>query len=272
MLKHDSLRHPAHLNKNISENSVQWYTMETPSRFPELDLTRGIAILMMVIFHTVFDISFFGIAPVNVATGFWHGFAMATASLFLLVVGISLVVSHARSAAKLKGFALAKKYLYRGAGIFALGLLVTLATWWYLREGFVIFGILHLIGVSVMLSPLFFRFRKHNIILGLICIAAGFFVGTVQGPIWLLPFGIYPPSFTSVDYTPLFPWFGVVLIGLGAGEFLYTKGIRRFTVPEIPVRIAAPLSFLGRHSLIIYLVHQPVIILLLGAVTGTKVL
>jgi uncharacterized membrane protein len=40
-------------------------------------------------------------------------------------------------------------------------------------------------------------------------------------------------------------------------------------VPEIFVK---PLSFLGRHSLLIYIVHQPVIILLLGAVTGTKVL
>jgi uncharacterized membrane protein len=248
------------------------FTMDAPSRFSEIDLTRGIAILMMVIFHAVFDITFFGIAPVNVTTGFWRLFAMATASLFLFIVGISLVVSHARSAAKLKGLALAKKYVYRGAGIFALGLLVTLATWWYLHEGFVIFGILHLIGISVMLSPLFFRFGKYNIILGLLCIAAGFFVGTFQGPIWLLPFGIYPPSFTSVDYTPLFPWFGVVLMGLGAGEFLYTNGVRQFTMPAMPELVATPLSFLGRHSLIIYLIHQPVIILLLGTLTGTKVL
>ena len=246
--------------------------MDAPSRFPEIDITRGIAILMMVIFHTVFDISFFGIAPVNVATGFWRYFAMTTAFLFLFIVGISLVVSHARSAAKLDRFSLAKKFLYRGAGILALGLLVTLATWWYLHEGFVIFGILHLIGVSVMLSPLFFRFGKYNIFLGLLCIAAGFFVGTFQGPVWLLPFGIYPPSFTSIDYTPLFPWFGVVLIGLGAGEFLYTKGVRHFTMPAVPEQVAVPLSFLGRHSLILYLIHQPVIILLLAAVTGAKVL
>ena len=246
--------------------------MDAPTRFPEIDITRGIAILMMVIFHTVFDISFFSIAPVNVATGFWRYFAMTTASLFLFIVGVSLVVSRARSAGKLKGLALTKKFLYRGGGIFALGLLVTLATWWYLHEGFVIFGILHLIGVSVILSPLFFRFGKYNILLGLVCITIGLFIGTFQGPIWLLPFGIYPPSFTSVDYTPLFPWLGVVLIGLGAGEFLYAGGTRRFSIPPVPNLINAPFSFLGRHSLIIYLVHQPIIILLLGAVTGTKVL
>lgn len=246
--------------------------MDPASRFREIDCARGIAILMMIVFHTVFDLNFFMIAPINVSTGFWRWFAMATASLFLLVVGISLVVSHARSAAKLSGFALTKKFLVRGAGIFALGLLATLVTWLYLHEGFIIFGILHLIGVSVMLSPLFFRFGKYNVLFGLLCIAGGFFIGTVQGPVWLLPLGIVPASFASVDYTPLIPWFGAVLVGMGAGEFLYAGGIRQFTAPHLPDLFVRPLSFLGRYSLIIYLVHQPVIILLLAAVTGTKLL
>jgi uncharacterized membrane protein len=246
--------------------------MDAASRFPEIDMTRGIAILMMILFHTVFDISFFGIARVTVATGFWRWFAMATASLFLFVVGISLVVSYGRSAAKLSGFALTKKYLFRGAFIFALGLLVTFCTWLYLREGFVVFGILHLIGISVMLSLLFFRFGKYNILFGLSGIAAGFFTTPLYGPIWLIPVGIYPPAFTSVDYTPLIPWFGVVLAGMGIGEFLYAGGVRKFPAPQLPDLFSRPLSFLGQHSLVIYLVHQPVIILLLGVVTGIRVL
>jgi uncharacterized membrane protein len=246
--------------------------MDSASRFPEIDAARGIAILMMIVFHTVFDISFFQIAHVNVSTGFWRWFAMATASLFLLLVGTSLVISHARSAADLSGFALIKKFLYRGAGIFALGLLVTLVTWLYLHEGFVIFGILHLIGVSVMLSPFFFRFGKYNIILGVLCIAAGFFIGSIRGPVWLLPLGIIPASFGSVDYTPLIPWFGAVLGGMGMGEFLYSGGIRRFSMPHLPELPVQLCAFLGRHSLVIYLVHQPVIILLLATVTGIEIL
>jgi uncharacterized membrane protein len=245
--------------------------MDAAPRFPEIDIVRGIAILMMILFHTIFDLSFFGIAAINVVTGFWRYFTLTTASLFLCIVGISLVVSHARSATKLEGFALAKKYLFRGAGIFALGLMVTVATWWYLHEGFVIFGILHLIGVSVMLSPLFFRFGKYNILIGLLFIAGGAVINTIQAPIWLLPLGAYPPSFASVDYTPIIPWFGVVLGGIGIGEFLYAGGVRRFTMPGVPELIAGPFAFLGRHSLVIYLVHQPVIIILLGAMTGTKV-
>jgi|SRR5208337_1731531 len=278
--------------------------MAGESRFAEIDLFRGIAILMMVLFHTLFDISFFGIAQVNVSSGFWRYFAFATATLFLFLVGVSLVVSHARAARHLAGFALARKFLVRGAGIFLLGLGITVATWLYLREGFILFGILHLIGISVMLSPLFFRFKKYNIVLGLLCILIGLFVIGSLGPVWLqpfgiqpaggwsvgyapmipwsltgsviplllLPFGIYAPSFMTVDYTPLFPWFGVVLIGMGTGEFLYGEGMRHFAAPRLPEIFVRPLAFLGRHSLVIYIVHQPVIILLLAAITGTKVL
>ena len=246
--------------------------MNASSRLWEIDSARGIAILMMIVFHTVFDLSFFSMYPVDVATGFWRYFAYATASLFLLIAGVSLVVSHARAAATRAGFALAEKFLLRGAGIFALGLLVTAATWLYLHEGYVIFGILHLIGISVMLSPLFFRFGRLNILIGLMCIPAGWIISGMSGPAFLLPFGIIPQGFTSVDYTPIFPWFGMVLIGMGAGAYLYAGGMRQFSLHPLPDFVVTPLSFLGRHSLVIYLVHQPVIILLLAAVTGIKVL
>jgi uncharacterized membrane protein len=258
--------------------------MAEGARFVEIDLARGIAILMMVLYHTVFDLEFFSIAPVTATTGFWRVFAYATASLFLLIVGISLVVSHARAAARLSGFSMAKKFLGRGAGIFGLGLVVTMATYLYLPQGCILFGILHLIGISVMLAPLFFRFGKYAVIIGIGVILAGWFaVGSIAqaipwnsiGPVlslFVLPLGIHSPSFWSVDYTPLFPWFGVVLVGMGLGDILYGGGVRHFPAPRVPEGIALPLAFLGRHSLVIYLVHQPVIILLLGAVTGTNVL
>jgi len=246
--------------------------MNEDSRLWEIDLLRGIAILMMIIFHTLFDLNFFRIIPVDVITGFWRYFAYATASLFLFIVGVSLIISHARAGKKMSGFPLIQKYLVRGAGIFCLGLLVTVATWLYLGEGFVIFGILHLIGISVMLSPLFFGFKKFNIFLGAIVIGIGYFLAGVYGVIWLLPVGIHPATFWSVDYTPLFPWFGVVLIGMGIGSYLYPQGTRLFPLRRLPDFVVNPLSFLGRHSLVIYLVHQPVIILLLSILYGIPLL
>ena len=246
--------------------------MQGVSRLWEIDCTRGIAILMMIVYHTVFDLSFFAIYPVDATTGFWRYFAYCTASLFLLVVGVSLVVSHARAATTLAGLPLAKKFVLRGAGIFSLGLLVTFATWVYLEQGFVVFGILHLIGVSVALSPLFFRFGRWNLVTGIGCIVAAPVITGMSGPAFLLPLGIMPPGFTSVDYTPLFPWLGMVLIGLGLGSILYAGGIRQFSLCPLPDFFVVPLTFLGRHSLLIYLAHQPLIILLLALATGTQVL
>jgi len=242
--------------------------MNAVSRYPEIDMVRGIAILMMILFHTVFDLSFFGVSAIDVSTGFWKYFAFSTAALFLLVVGISLTLSYARASTSLSGYRLARKFIYRGTGIFLLGLLVTAGTWLYLKEGFIVFGILHLIGISVMISPLFFRFKKFNVIPGLFFIVIGFFLTTVTGPVWLLPLGIHPATFWSVDYEPVFPWTGIVLLGMGLGEYLYPGGVRKFTLPRIPAFFIRPLASLGRHSLIIYMVHQPIIILLLAAVFG----
>jgi len=245
--------------------------MNGTSRYPEIDLFRGIAIVMMIIFHSVFDLTFFRIMPFDVSNGFWRYFAYATASLFLLIVGISLTISHARAASHLKGGALLQKYLIRGAGIFCCGLLVTVATWWYLHDGFVIFGILHLIGIAVILSPLFFRFHTWNAVIGSLFIVTGWILATVPGPTGLLVFGIHPLTFWSVDYTPVFPWMGLVLIGMAAGEFAYPRGERQWDLPKLPVRAIAPLTFLGRHSLVIYLVHQPILILVLCLMTGAPV-
>jgi uncharacterized membrane protein len=242
------------------------------SRYWEIDLARGIAILMMLVFHTLFDLYYFGIYQVEVYSGFWRYFAFATAALFLLIVGISLTISRARVALTKSGYQLALKFVYRGAGIFLLGLVVTFFTWLFLPESFIVFGILHLIGISVMLSPLFFRFKKWNIVLGFLFLAIGFLVATQSGSIWLLPLGIHPAAFSSVDYEPIFPWFGVVLIGMALGELLYPEGVRGFALPAIPAFIVRPLGFLGRHSLIIYLVHQPIILFIIAIITGTKIL
>ena len=86
------------MTKQILQNSDDGLYMDEISRYGEIDLVRGIAILMMVLFHTLFDLSFFRIFPVDISFGFWRYFAFATASLFLLIVGISLTISRARVA------------------------------------------------------------------------------------------------------------------------------------------------------------------------------
>ena len=240
-------------------------------RYWELDAARGIAILMMILFHTLFDLYYFQLYPVNIDSGFWRYFAFSTASLFLLIAGISLSISYARASREITTTAgVVIKYLKRGAVIFACGLLVTLATYLFLQEGFVVFGILQVIGVSIMISPLFLRFREKNILIGALFIVTWIVlsIAAIDGPVWLIPIGIHPATFWSVDYEPVFPWTGFVLIGIGLGSYLYPEGKRSFQVPEKFLPGILPLSFLGKHSLVIYLLHQPVILLLLHFFAG----
>jgi uncharacterized membrane protein len=83
---------------------------------------------------------------------------------------------------------------------------------------------------------------------------------------WLLPFGIHSPSFSSFDYFPLIPWFGVFLIGSALGKSVYAskRSLLPWRLPGTFVNTA------GRHSLLIYLVHQPVIMGVLYLLGWTK--
>ena len=141
--------------------------MNAASRYPEIDMIRGIAILMMILFHTVFDLSFFRVSAIDVSTGFWKYFAFSTATLFLLIVGISLTLSHARAATSLSGYQTGTQIsLSRCRYLPSSDSLSQRAPGCILKEGFIVFGILHLIGISVMISPLFFRFKMFNVVSG----------------------------------------------------------------------------------------------------------
>ncbi|MCE5298074.1 MAG: DUF1624 domain-containing protein [Methanoregulaceae archaeon] len=230
-----------------------------PERFPEIDFARGIAVVMMVVFHIAFDLYFLSIVPVPATSLAWRVLAMSTAGLFLFLVGMSLSISavYARKNLSQKEFIL--KYVKRGAGIFSIGIGITLVTWIILPGSFILFGILHLIGLAVALSPLYTGYSWQNLVAGLVIILLGPVVAAMRGAGWLLWLGIHPSAFYSIDYTPVVPWLGLVLTGVFFGTLLYPEGIRRynFVLPEV---LDKPFGFLGRHSLAIYLVHQPIIL------------
>jgi len=131
----------------------------------------------------------------------------------------------------------------------------------------VAFGILHLIGVSIILAYPFLGLRFTNLILGTLIFAAGQYIlaqGLTSGSLWLSPFGILPEGVMMPDYRPLLPWFGVVLVGLFFGNLVYRDGLRPASQTNHVPMPARPLLPLGRNSLVIYLIHQPVIIAFLA--------
>lgn len=230
-------------------------------RLWEVDSARGVAIIMMVISNGLFDLHLF-VSCGECYAGFWLYFARVTASLFVLLVGVSLTLSYSRTKA---GF---NKYLLRGARIFGYGLLITAVTWMVLGEQAILFGILHLIGLSIILAYPFLKQRFSALVMGVLIIILGLAaqVVAVDWP-WLLWLGLQPVGFMAVDYTPLLPWFGLVLIGIFLGNTLFSggRGLKPNTSPLVRF-----LSLLGRRSLFIYLAHQPILVAILHVTVGIQ--
>ena len=232
------------------------------NRFWEIDFLRGTAIIMMILYHILFDLDFFDVFAINVYTGFWRYFAIITASIFIFVSGISLAISFYSRKKTLR------KHIFRGARIFMLGLLITVVTFLYLGRGFVIFGILHFIGFSAILGYFFVRYKNLNLLLGISVIISGLLLQTMTFDFsWLLWLGFIPNGFYTIDYFPVFPWFGVFLIGIFFGNTFYPKGKRDFRIPEAGKNyLVKKMCFLGKHSLIIYLTHQVIIVMIISAI------
>lgn len=228
------------------------------ARFWEIDALRGVAIIMMVIFHFLWDLNFFTDTEIVLTQGFWEVFRIITASAFLFLVGISLYLSSYG-----RDFVF-RKLLKRGLYIFFLGLLLTLFSRFAFPESYIIFGVLHLIGVSIILSPVFLRLKYSNLFLGFVFVFLGVVLENYRFDLTFLFFlGFAPANLTTLDYYPLLPWFGVVVWGIFAAKVLYAGRVRRFSLPwQENNFFTDKLSFLGRHSLIIYFLHQPILFLL----------
>ena len=149
-------------------------------RLWEIDLIRGVAIILMIFFHILYDLNHLSITKMRLYTGPFSYIAYLSASIFIIVVGISLTLSHSKAKSNLLRNDLLKKFIIRGIKIFVLGMIISLVTYIYIPERYVIFGVLHLIGISIIISIPFISYKKINIILGLIIIALGIYLKTLK--------------------------------------------------------------------------------------------
>lgn len=226
------------------------------ARIPLIDAMRGAGIVAMVIYHLAWDLSYFGFIVVNVpADRGWTIFARLIAGSFLALVGVSLVLAH-RSGIRPRPF------LRRLAIISAAAVAVTLLTWYLFLTSFVFFGILHAIAVSSVLALPFLRVPLILVVAtsAFAFAAPSLLASPVFNSPWLWWLGLMTFAPTSNDYVPIFPWFGVVLAGMAATRLWLRlpKLHGRLRWGAAPSRIA-PLVWTGRHSLVIYLLHQPVL-------------
>ncbi len=247
-------------------------------RYLHLDLLRTLAVVLMVIYHFAYDLQMYAGWNLGLfeATG-WYLLRQSTASLFLLLVGISFAISWNRHRANhaARPFIIRyKKYLLRGLGVIGCGMIVSVGTYVMEPETYVRFGILHMIGASILLLPFFARAKEWNAMIGLgLGFGLGLGLGTMNTSL-LIPFGIMPPDFATVDYFPLIPWFGIVLIGYAIGYAIYVRRKPPLfsifnSLPAEALAKAGQFSILawpGRHALLIYLVHQPLLLGILAII------
>ena len=210
---------------------------------------------MMLVSNFLFDLFYF-FSIFDPKSGLLAMLARATAGLFLLLVGISLTLSK-----KISPSLFFKKNFFRGLKILSLGLLISVATYFAVGNNFIRFGILHLIGVSIILAYPFLKQKWLAVSCGMAIIISGIFLNTLRVDFpWLLWMGVQPNNFASVDYTPIAPWFGLVLIGTFLGNTLFPTPQSRW--PGVTISQWPPLqglAFCGRHSLLIYFIHQPIL-------------
>ena len=229
--------------------------MRPHERVWEVDCLRGLAVCLMLVSNFLFDLYHF-YSFGNPESGFLAYFSRAVAGLFLFIVGISLTLSIRK-----KNNSTIKKVVLRSAKLLSLALAISVATYFAVGDSFIIFGILHLISVSIVFGYFFLGHPLLSLVGGISVVLLGQVTKGIRLDFgWLLWLGFQPQGFVSVDYTPLIPWFGLVLFGIFAGSILYKDKVSLFrSVSAQQNTLQKSFSFLGRRSLIIYLIHQPVL-------------
>lgn len=214
----------------------------------EIDMLRGILIITMIILHTLYDLEFFYNVPIGYSTGIVDMIRIMDATSFILVSGIS--TSFSRSSFK------------RGLIVLLVALSITFVSFIFDREYFVVFGILHLLGICMIISPLIKKIPALWLfILSLLFASTHFVIPHIEvSNNYFFMFGLYGPGFASSDYYPIFPWAWAYLFGIALSKIIYKerRSVFNFSIKDNPI------NFLGRNSLWVYAIHQPVVLLLLA--------
>lgn len=227
-------------------------------RIWEIDFLRGLSIILMVGYHLLYDLgamvgleSFLGFST-DLSTPAWLAAQYFFAAVFIVLSGVSSTLSRSN--------------VRRSLRLLAVAVLISAVTYFFNPAATVHFGVLHCLGVSILLYGLAFERASVRTCAaaGAAVIVAGLALPSLLKSVtirfdWLLPLGIHTPTYSSFDYFPLLPWFGVFLVGAALGKSVYAP--RRSLIPlRLPVTF---INIAGRHSLLIYILHQPVILAVL---------
>jgi uncharacterized membrane protein len=235
-------------------------------RIDLLDVLRGVAILAMIAYHFFFDLEFFGLADVGLFVHWgWTAFVRTIPAAFLTIAGISLYIAHGNGIRW-------RAFWWRFGILVAAAMLITVISYFSDPEAMIWFGILHCIAVASLIGLAFLRAPLALVLAAAILVLIGpwFATPALNAPA-LLFLGLGSEEPPSNDYNPLFPWLAFLLLGIALARVLRPYAAKaawaQWHPADPPSRL---LATAGRHSLIIYLLHQPILMGLLFGVAWLK--
>lgn len=238
-------------------------------RIAAIDIARGVAIVAMIIYHFSWDLAFLGFVNFDPTQSLpWVIFQKLIVGTFIFLTGVSLVLGHGETIRW-------RPFWRRFAIILGAALLISAGTYAFNPGTFVYFGVLHAIALFSLMG-LAFLTAPLALVIGLAVILIGLQL-FIQSPLfgeklwsWIGLWDAPPPS---EDLVPIFPWFGVALLGIAATRWAISSGVTdrlaQFKGTSAPSRALAKL---GRWSLVIYVLHQPILIgILMGLASLTGI-
>jgi uncharacterized membrane protein len=226
-------------------------TQQFRPRLPLIDTLRGTALMAMFVYHFVWDLGYFGLVDPETprSTGFlWFGHVIA--GIFMALAGAGLVLA-LRNPFDWTAFS------KRLALITGAAALITAVTYALFPNDFIYFGILHCIALSSLLALPFLRAPLLLVIAVAIAalLAPTLLRSTSFDAFWLSWTGLGIRIWPANDYRPLLPWFGTMLLGIAAMRSVDLAQLSTFKAGN---SVSKSLVWGGRHSLFVYLVHQPI--------------
>ena len=225
-------------------------------RFWEIDALRGLALVLMIFYHLLYDLNEFYHVDIAYYEGPFYLIGKTAAILFILMAGISCSFSRNNTT--------------RGLKLIMWGCVIFLVTYVVVPGSNIVFGILHFLGVCLILYPVFKNLPPYILAgVGAAIILAGEFTGRLTvSHNWFVPLGFLEPGFSSVDYFPLIPWLGVFLLGISIRKTAYKQNKSYIKAPN---RYFRPFAAVGRRTLVVYLIHQPLLLAVLYLVFNFKI-
>jgi uncharacterized membrane protein len=246
------------INLNNKQNSIQ-------NRFPELDILKGIAVIMMVIFHFYYLYYILGKDFTATNNPFISNLATISHTIFIILFGVNFSINYKKNKYKSDYY---KKQLKRFGIYSVIAIAISAITYNMFPHKFVIFGIFHFFAAALIMANLFAG--KTKTIIGLILFtilqfSIQFSKGTIPSKCYDIPLfcfisGIGNVNYQSIDHFPFIQFFIKVLLGMFIGDNLYDIQNRNIDLSQLDTyfkksTLLKSIAYLGKHSLSIYIIH-----------------